>query len=569
MRILSATVSNFGSYEKLEFDFTNQGLTLISGATGSGKSTLCDVIPWILFGVTAKNGPVDEVRSWSSMTPTTGRILIQKDSHNILGIVRSRGGAKDNDLWLRVTGPYAAIQDTQRGKDLADTQKLINQELGITAEAYLAGAYFHEFSQTANFFQASAKTRRQLTEQIVDLSLAKTLNENMSLRRKELTKDKNEFLGSLTVQKQLIAATEHDIQIGNRDVIHWEESRALKLGRLKEDSDNFDAHKKKTLQAIHKAYINKSVELQADAIAVEEELKPDGYFELTKKKINEKIKALGDTRCEACGALKNTDKRMILEKSLYQIDNEISVNNQKRIHLTRVNNSLEKHLTTLEPLIKAEEERVNTYDEQIKALKTEKNPHTASVKRLKLKLSDYEEEDKLLQSCFNDTAQEVADIETLLDVTADFRSICVKRTIVYLETQTNKLLSDHFDAEIKVKFSTAAADKLDIEIYKDGNVCSYSQLSKGQRQLLKLTFGVAVMRSVQNYNNVKFSAIFLDEVFDGLDEQLKLKGFGLLEQLGLEYESVFAIDHNDAVKSMFTKRYEVALVDGKSQIDEA
>jgi len=59
VKILSCVLENFASYERLEFDFSPQGLTLIEGPTGSGKSTLCDAIPWILFGRTAKDGALD------------------------------------------------------------------------------------------------------------------------------------------------------------------------------------------------------------------------------------------------------------------------------------------------------------------------------------------------------------------------------------------------------------------------------------------------------------------------------------------------------------------------------
>ena len=50
MQLLSIDLSNFGSYEKLEFDFTDLGLSLVSGPTGSGKSTLQDGPYWVMFG---------------------------------------------------------------------------------------------------------------------------------------------------------------------------------------------------------------------------------------------------------------------------------------------------------------------------------------------------------------------------------------------------------------------------------------------------------------------------------------------------------------------------------------
>ena len=178
-------LQNFGSYKSLDFDFQNQGLTLIQGPTGSGKSTLMDAIPWILYGRTAKNGTADEIRAWNSPGVTHGAIRL--DSGVV--VYRSR---LPNDLYFysdssgSVDSNSVDISLRTRGKDLKDTQKLIDELLGIDYETYLSGAYFHEFSQTAQFFNTTAKNRRQICEQIVDLSLPKTLQEKLILRKKDL-----------------------------------------------------------------------------------------------------------------------------------------------------------------------------------------------------------------------------------------------------------------------------------------------------------------------------------------------------------------------------------------------
>ena len=156
-------VRNFASYSKLVIDFTQEsGLTLIEGPTGAGKSTLCDIVPWVLFGRTAKGGTVDEIRTWNNREPTIGTVVLSLPDGK-WEIVRTRG--KSNDLAFRCAG----LQDLQRGKDLSDTQRLLNQKLGMDFDLYLAGAYYHEFSPTAQFFTSTAKTRRVTCENLVDL----------------------------------------------------------------------------------------------------------------------------------------------------------------------------------------------------------------------------------------------------------------------------------------------------------------------------------------------------------------------------------------------------------------
>jgi DNA repair exonuclease SbcCD ATPase subunit len=84
--------------------------------------------------------------------------------------------------------------------------------------------------------------------------------------------------------------------------------------------------------------------------------------------------------------------------------------------------------------------------------------------------------------------------------------------------------------------------------------------------MLRLSLAIAIMKQVSNSSGVSFSTLMLDECLDGFDEETKLKGFTLLEKLATEYENVFVIDHNEAVKTQFINRIDVELVNGKSVI---
>lgn len=470
MRIMTAKIQNFGSYKELEFDFTYQGLALIQGATGSGKSTLCDIIPWGLFGRTAKGGSVDEVVSWPGDEVTKVTLYLEN-----VTISRSRGlKAKDNDLffWL-VDGTVT------RGKDLQDTQKLINNLLQIDIDLYLAGAYFHEFSQTAQFFTATAKNRRLICEQIVDLTVANIVANAAKLKHKEVSTYIDKLHSDINILEAKLSTLERIEKTEETKAFEWDKTH---LSNKASASTNYDRFEKNRTRTIH-------------------------------------------NKCITCGTLLS-QPREVTDKS------------------------------------------INPYLMRLAELETAVNPHTGSVKDYSKEIFDIQNKLALGQDSLGQYIQDTEDLELLQDVVSEYRSVSIINAINQIETKTNQLLTDHFDAEIKVILEVEGADKLEVRLLKDGNNCSFTQLSKGQRQLLKLCFATALMQGVSNQSGVNFNQVFFDEATDGLDTEMKLKAYGMLETLSQQYESVFLVEHSEDLKAMANNSYRVELINGESRVEK-
>lgn len=534
MRVISCQVENFASYGNLEYNFSNSGLTLLHGATGSGKSTLCDIIPWVLFGKTAKGGAVDDVLSWPGRETAWGRVAIYLNN-KYYSIIRTR---KPNDLFFYEHG----IENRNvRGKDLVDTQKLINQLLGFDYDLYLSAAYFHEFSQTSQFFTTTAKNRRAITEQLVDLTLPKKLQERTSVKVKELKEALAAATQTYTIQatkvESLVDQHKRDME---REAI-WEANRAKRVSELLEKSEKF--------QSDTANYIMK-LKLSAHSLDARSE---ESYIMEIKQQESE-LPPERKLYCSSCGEAKVDTVRETILARIADIEEKRRDNfyklrelkdTQDRIHnLERQENPYENQLATIA-------EEINPYD-----LKTLESKLTVATTKL------YE-----LQQVEKTLRVEKSDLEILSDIVADFRGILIKNTVLDIEDSTNLYLSNHFDAEIKIALSIEDADKLEVSILKDGNKCVYTQLSKGQRQLLKLCFGVAVMEAVSNHHGINFNQLFFDEALDGLDDNFKAKAFKLLQTLSLKYESIFVVEHSADFKTLFPNKYLVELINGESQIN--
>lgn len=502
VRIIRVQASNFASYKEIDFDLSGQGLILIHGATGSGKSTLCDLVPWILFGTTAKNGSVDEVLSWPGDVVTEGRAVLDLGDTS-LWITRTRGKGK-NDLSFIIDGVW---ENPKRGKDLQDTQKLINNLLGIDANLYLSGAYFHEFSTVASFFITTAKNRRLICEQIVDLTLAKKLQLKLSENKKIIDKSMGQIEGQIMTLTSNLALLEKLYKIQKNVTEDWEASKAFKKKELEDKYDNFEKQKNQALDTYREA----EAEYLKNAIV--------------------------DVRCGECGTILTA----------------------KHDH---------KPYNPFKSKIEAVLARENIYLEQLVDLERQSSPYSNNLGSMLNEILEKDAEKFALEANLEKLNSQASDLDTLEQVKDYYRSTIIQNAIQDIEITTNSRLSDYFDGEIQISLMTEESDKIEVSITKDGNQCSYTQLSKGQRQLLKLCFGISVMKAVSNHSGVSFNGVFLDEALDGLDDNLKVKAYRLLESLALDYESVFVVEHNSALKEMFPNKLKAQLVNGHSEINE-
>lgn len=561
MRVLTAVGKNFSSYRELSLDLVNKGLTLVSGPTGSGKSTLCDLVPWILFGKTTKNGSVDDVRSWFSSEATIGKATLELPSNDTVTITRSR---KPNDLYYSVN--HGA---EKRGKDLPDTQKQLDDLLGVTYESYLSGSYFHEFSTVVSFFTANAKIRKSIIEQLVDTSFIDSLIAKISLSKKESTAALQHDEQRIETAKAHLAYLEKQIQEEKRRAKSWSENNKNKILSLQHKARNFETSKREAIATIASDYRYAKLEIINDINNLETSIKPNEDFAEKLKNVEMSLTELGDGKCESCGAKTNNSDRMVLIKKQYEISNAQQASNQSKIQIKILQDRLKVKEKAEAKAISEAEARQNIYLEQLEAVKIEINEADEWVKKTENNYIEAKEEVLILEQYLLDLKLKLSDVELLKDVIDLYKIEIVRSTIAEIERMTNESLSEYFDAEIRVVFSADVSDKIDISVYKDGNSTSYHQLSKGQRQLLKLSFCVAIMKAVQTRNRVTFDNLFFDEALDGLDDNFKIKAYNLLQKLSAEYESVFVVEHNEGLKSMFPRKIHVTSENGESYIAEA
>ena len=573
MKLLSCEVTNFGSYKHLSIDFSDLGLALMYGRTGSGKSTIPDMACWALFGQTAKNGSVDEVRSWTADGEATKGVLTLSTPTGELTVTRIRGKTKDNDLyWTEATTP----DKLERGKDIADTQRKLEKRIGMDADSYISGSYFHEFIPSGNFFTANAKARREIFEKIAVLDLPALLAAASSEARKEIkegiaelksTYDKSS--GRLEAIKNYAASTV--VSSGK-----WIKEHAEAIRSLTESRDSFEVTKAKEIARLKALYDNHEAKLVAEVdqkIAelqkLEGRLKSVSSIETDIFLTKTELETTKTHRCGKCGGpgeFKEVQRLNEKLQTLTQKKAEAVASDREFDALAMSIKALQDSSNPYDGLLQKQEALENTYDDRIKAEKAKTNPfeaqlrqNDAEAKSLAASLTGAKADLAALEHKYNSLTQ-------LYDLSSDLRGELLKRTVKNIEHETNRYLEAYFDAEIRVQFDIDGSDDLDVKIQKSGYECVYRQLSKGQRSLLRLCFCVAIMEASANKSGVHHDNLFFDESMDGMDSDLKVKAFNLFEELGANHSSVLVIDHATEFQNLFNRRYCVEMVADSSEI---
>lgn len=536
MKILNFFIKNFGSYEELNFDDLNLGLTLISGETGSGKSTFLDAASWLLFGETSKDTSVDEVKRWNALEATSGSITIN-NLGEVITIHRVRGKVQENDLYFTVNS-----NPPTRGKNISETQDLINQRLGFDSEFYFNTTYFHQFSRAETFFISKSSERRAIFEKIVDQSLAIEIAEGAASARKNTKKvieERKRANERAIGKKEQLEASKDNTRL-SRD--NWINQRDKFLFELEKKVKNFEQEKTQKINRLQQL---------SDKFINDNNIKLDKCLQYLQN-LEHHLTHIKGASCPTCGKSDKDTEKAVTEQKMEALRNDI-------IRISEIENPYIQQIDQVK-------QQVNNYESQLELEKVRINPFVQEYEKLDHQLNQ-------IISVIEAQAKEINELEThlhkinfLYDLSFDFRGALLSKVIKQIEVNTNLYLESHFESQLKVTFDLSDADKLEVEIQKDGNICSFKQLSGGQRTMLKLCFWLATKKSIENKYGVHLNILCFDESFNGLDDSLKEQSFGLLQNLENTHDSIFVIDHQESFKNYFTTEFKAEIIGDVSSL---
>lgn len=217
MKPILLTMQAFGSYgEKTEIDFQKGGdFFLISGDTGSGKSTIFDAMMFALYGEVSTNGSGKENELLSQFVdvrndkPLVSLVFTahqhgQEETYKITRTPRHIRPAKRTGAKQQEEGETAELlmpDGSQYPGKLSDTNRKIEELVGLTADQFRKVVMIAQ-GEFMDFLRAGSKEKTELLRDLLKTDYYYQLSE----RLKTLAKEKNTAAQTQRTKLSLIAA---------------------------------------------------------------------------------------------------------------------------------------------------------------------------------------------------------------------------------------------------------------------------------------------------------------------------------------------------------------------------
>ena len=216
MKPILLTMQAFGSYgEKTEIDFQKGGdFFLISGDTGSGKSTIFDAMMFALYGEVSTNGSGKENELLSQFVdvrkdkPLVSLVFTahqhgQEETYKITRTPRHIRPAKRTGAKQQEEGETAELlmpDGSQYPGKLSDTNRKIEEIVGLTADQFRKVVMIAQ-GEFMDFLRAGSKEKTALLRDLLKTDYYYQLSE----RLKTLAKEKNTAAKTLRANMSFFA----------------------------------------------------------------------------------------------------------------------------------------------------------------------------------------------------------------------------------------------------------------------------------------------------------------------------------------------------------------------------
>ena len=543
-------IEGFCSIPYLELNLGSNGITVIRGATGEGKTTILSALVWGAYGKNLKGK--SDVNTWEKYRPknyngTKVEIYFGKDgkTHKITRCLKYKGevnGAKGKD---RLIYEIDAVEVSEKNR--GEIQALINADLGMSYSLFMNSILFGQGMK--RLIQESSSDQKDLFEEIFELEYISKARDIAKGYYTEALREYNEIsqkYSSSKEKKQSIQRMLDDLKKQANHVKNDLSSRVKVLEkklsllakakkenelketvtyknrieqRIQEARDN----QKELLNKINDAKKKTRVSLE-EFIGVIIKLLKRGDIKNSLKRLMEVKKAFGDIERLQGKCSKLADKISNYRDKLEELrDQEYEANKvQRDIDSTHVEIKKllsEKRAGVNLGLIKKYKTQLSTISDKLQSIESEMEEKRAKVDNYKWVMDDPLGNRGIKAFLFESS------LDILNETLESYSEVLGFSILFYVDIQG-----------VKKDFNT--------QIIMDGIEVSYEELSGGQKTLVNIAMAFAMNEVMTKAKGINIA--FLDEVFENLSSEYVDLVIGLIRKIYKD-KTLYLISHQESL----------------------
>lgn len=541
-------IEGFCSIGTLELPLNNNGITIIKGANGLGKTTIFSALVWVLYGKTLKG--ISDVNLWKKFRTKDykgTKVEIYFESNNsIHKIIRCQNYTEDVDGakgGSRLIYLIDAEQVKEKGK--LKLQSLIEKNLGMSYNLFINSVMFGQGMK--RLIQESGSDKKQLFEEIFELNYISKARKIAQDKYNELRVELDGLMEKLESNQNYIDSILSDLNYtkSKRDNFKSELANKVKSYKdkiilstkrvdelaLKTNKVDINQHNK-TIEGIKRKitlYQNKVSDLKKLQKVPLQDLVNEVIELLENKEYTESISKLKTIR----DSFSSSESYILrISKLQNKLTNEIESKN-----------SLEKTILTL----KYAKEEVKSLESRLKELKSQNPDFESVINKQSKKLENYKKSISQIKSQIQELEKQVNLYKWAYS--EPFGNNGIKAFIFESSlSELNNLLSSYsevlgFNIKFMVDLNSSRKDFV-VNINLEGVEVFYEELSGGQKQLVNLAMALAMNQIITQSKGVNIA--FLDEVFESLSYDNIEVVIGLIKKVYRE-KTLFLITHYESL----------------------
>jgi len=560
------------------FEFKN-GIDLVTGENGRGKSTVADGITFALFGK-----PFRKIKIGSLVNNKNNKNLLVElvftANHNRFKIIR---GLKPQifEIYKEITvkGENGEMGEKEyqlidQHSNVRDYQKFLEDNIlkfndNVFRQLIVLGA---NLSTSRPFMDLNSKEKEEVLQVITDTSIFNQLKdlireEKLLLKTKE-TEYKyksNVITSSLGTTRINISAMEHqnaEFEYNRKTLLEQIDDDIIKTQNNIEESNNM---------------YNKMLSLEEDKIKLYDELKP---LNDELEKINETI---GDIQHKALLYKRNEDSKIICPHCSGEIKDDLSFNpitlkedleksSKIKKDIINIISPKQERLTKIEKALTQKqriEYNLKTYKKELENL-IKRKEETKNWKTIEIdynELKRLEDEESEIKEILIKTSSDLTDYNELDKLIGQDK---LKGTILNQQLPILNKFINEFLEMFESNYNFVIDNHLKDTVISRSNETEFNSLSNGQKQRITISILFAFLKLIEERNGVSTNLLILDEYLDssldvaGISEVLKI-----LHEVFSPSKNIILISHNPDIKSRIeylNRNYNITLKDGFSNI---